>query len=98
MVVKENRNGSELILFVEGRMDTSTAPVMEKIIDNGLDGITDLIIDFSGLDYTSSSGLRVLLKAQKKMNKQGSMKVVNVSTMIKEILDITGFSDILTIE
>ena len=82
----------------EGRLDTVTAPEFEKEIKESIDGLTELILDFEKLEYISSAGLRVLLSAQKTMSKQGTMKVVNVGEMIGEIFEVTGFSDILTIE
>ncbi len=81
-----------------GRLDTLTAPDLEKEIMASIDGISELIIDFKGLDYISSAGLRVILSSLKLMNKQGSMKLVNVSDQVMEILEVTGFTEILTIE
>ncbi len=80
-----------------GRLDTVTAPELEKELRASLDGVTELVLDFEELEYISSAGLRVLLAAQKIMNKQGEMKVTHVSEAIKEIFEVTGFSDILTI-
>lgn len=88
----------KLSISLEGRLDTTTAPELEKALDGSLDGVTELTIDMSGLDYLSSAGLRILLGAQKTMNKQGSMKVTNVNETIMEIFEVTGFADILTIE
>ena len=98
MTIKKDCNGSALTLTVEGRLETTTAPELEAVIKNELDGVTELTFDFSNLDYISSAGLRVLLSAQKKMNAQGSMKVTNANEIVNEIFSITGFSDILTIE
>ena len=98
MTINQNKNGSKLVLAVEGRLDTTTAPQLESEIKSSISGITELEFDFSKLDYISSAGLRVLLSAQKIMNKQGSMVIRNASDEIKEIFDVTGFSDILTIE
>lgn len=98
MNITQNRNGNQLCLSLEGRLDTTTAPELEKVIKSSLDGVTELTIDMVSLDYLSSAGLRVLLGAQKTMNKQGSMKVVHVNETIMEIFDVTGFADILTIE
>ena len=81
-----------------GRLDTTTAPQLEEDIKSSLEGVTELTLDLKGLDYISSAGLRVLLSAQKVMNKQGAMTVRNVSETVMEIFDVTGFSDILTIE
>ena len=83
-------------LFLEGRLDTVTAPELEKTMQELLPGLKDLTLDFSKLDYISSAGLRVLLSAQKAMNKQGSMTVTNVNETIMEIFEVTGFTDILT--
>ena len=87
-----------LTVALEGRLDTTTAPELEADLKNSLDGLTVLILDFEKLEYISSAGLRVLLSAQKVMNRQGTMKVIHVGEVIKEIFDVTGFSDILTIE
>ena len=96
--IKKNQEGSRLEFVLDGRLDTITAPQLEEEIKASLDGITDLIFNFSGLTYVSSAGLRVLLSSQKTMNEKGRMVVKNVSEEIQEIFDVTGFSDILTIE
>ncbi len=96
-IIKE-QNGSALKMALIGRLDTSTAPVLENEIKTALDGIDNLNLDFEKLEYISSAGLRVVLAMQKLMNKQGSMVIVNVCQDIKDVFDITGFSDILTIE
>ena len=98
MKINQVKNGTELTIALEGRLDTTTAPTLETELKNSLDGVDDLTLDFSGLEYISSAGLRVLLSAQKVMAKQGVMKLVHVSDMIMEIFDVTGFTDILTIE
>ena len=98
MKTNKTQNGSELIVKVEGRLDTTTAPDLEQEMKESLEGITDLVMDFSDLEYISSAGLRVLLSAQKTMNKQGNMKVTGVNDTIMEIFEVTGFSDILTIQ
>ena len=98
MNITENLNGNQLCLSLEGRLDTTTAPELEKVTKSRLDGVTELVIDMKGLDYLSSAGLRVLMGAQLTMNKQGSMKVTNVNETIMEIFEVTGFGDILTIE
>ena len=98
MTIEKKANGNELILAVEGRLDTTTAPQLEGEIKTSLAGVTELVLDFAGLEYLSSAGLRVILGAQKAMNRQGSMVVRNVNDTIMEIFDVTGFSDILTIE
>jgi anti-sigma B factor antagonist len=96
--IKKNQNGTALELALSGRLDTITAPQLEEEIKASLDGVSELVFDFSDLSYVSSAGLRVLLSAQKSMNEKGSMVVRNVSEEIQEIFDVTGFSDILTIE
>ena len=85
-------------LFLEGRLDTVTAPELEKTMQELLPGLKELTLDFSKLDYISSAGLRVLLSAQKAMNKQGSMTVTNVNETIMEIFEVTGFTEILSFE
>ena len=96
--IKKKQDGSKLEFALEGRLDTITAPQLEEEVKASIDGITELVFDFNGLAYVSSAGLRVLLSAQKTMNEKGSMVVKNVSDEIQEIFDVTGFSDILTIE
>ena len=96
--ITKNTNASELTVSLTGRLDTTTAPELEKELRDSLDGVTTLVIDMTALDYISSAGLRVLLSAQKTMNKQGEMKVVHVGETIMEIFEVTGFSDILIIE
>ena len=95
--IEKNATETELIVTLAGRLDTTTAPELEKELKASLDGVTTLIIDMTELDYISSAGLRVLLSAQKIMNRQGEMKVTNVGETIMEIFEVTGFSDILTI-
>ena len=97
MLINKTVNGSELTVALDGRLDTTTAPQLEKELDN-LSDIKTLIIDMEKLVYVSSAGLRVLLKAQKVMNKQGKMTVKNVSQEIKEIFEVTGFDELLNIE
>ena len=96
--ITKNTNASELTVSLTGRLDTTTAPELEKELKASLDGVTALTIDMAALEYISSAGLRVLLSAQKTMNKQGEMKVVHVGETIMEIFEVTGFSDILSIE
>ena len=98
MNVIKNLNGSTLTAAIEGRVDTTTAPTLEKEIKDSLNGITVLIFDFEKVEYISSAGLRVLLSCQKIMSKQGSMKLIHVGDDIMEIFEVTGFSDILTVE
>ena len=98
MNITKTKDGSKLTISVEGRLDTSTSPMLSKELDGSLDGVTELVFDFAQLEYISSSGLRVLLSAQKTMNGKGAMTVRNVSELVMEVFDITGFVDILTIE
>ena len=98
MTIEKKLAGTELTVALAGRLDTTTAPQLEAELKASLDGVEKLALDFAGLDYLSSAGLRVLLAAQKQMNKQGGMVVRNVNETIAEIFDVTGFSDILTIE
>ena len=98
MTINRKKDGAVLTLAVEGRLDTITAPELEAALREELDGVEELIFDFSALEYISSAGLRVLLSAQKQMNGQGTMKVTGVGEVIMEIFEVTGFTDILTIE
>ena len=98
MTINKICSGSELTLAPEGRLDTVTAPELEAELKSSLEGVSSLIFDFSGLEYISSAGLRVLLSAQKQMNIQGAMKLKNVNETIREIFEVTGFADILTVE
>ena len=98
MTINKTANGKELVIALEGRLDTTTAPQLDEELKTALNGIEDLKFDFSKLEYISTAGLRVLLSAQKVMNKQGSMVIKNVNEEIHEIFEVTGFVDILTIE
>ena len=98
MTIEKNLSGSELNVKVTGRLDTVTAPQLEAELKESFAGIEKLILDFASLEYLSSAGLRVLLAAQKVMNKQGEMIIKNVNDTINEIFEVTGFIDILTIE
>ena len=98
MTIEKILNGESATLVVVGRLDTISAPELEKEVDGVTQGINELTFDMAGLEYVSSAGLRVILKAQKIMNTQGSMKLVGVNDSIMEVFDITGFLDILTIE
>ena len=93
----EKENGIT-ILKIEGRLDTTSAPELEKAINDEGDALKNLVLDFKGVDYISSAGLRVLLTAQKKMNVQGSMELINVSEAVMDIFEMTGFADILVIK
>ena len=98
MTINKKQDGDKLTIAVEGRLDTVTAPQLETELKASLDGIKDLIFDLAALDYVSSAGLRVLLSAQKTMNKQGKMTVKGANESIMEIFDVTGFIDLLNIE
>ena len=96
--INKSADNGILTFTLEGRLDTTTAPQLEEEIKSSVTGVTELYFDVNALEYISSAGLRVLLAAQKIMNKQGKMVVKNVSEEVNEILEVTGFSDILTIE
>ncbi len=96
--INAQKEGETLNVTLEGRLDTTTAPELEAKLKSDLGDSKELVFDFTGLEYISSAGLRVLLASQKVMNKQGSMKIKNVNDTVKEIFEVTGFSDILTIE
>lgn len=99
MTIKKSAEGEKITLELAGRLDTSTAPSLEQEIKDSVTGeIRELILDFKELQYISSAGLRVLLAAQKKMNRQGSMVVKNANDMVTEVFQVTGFIDILTVE
>ena len=98
MTIEIKKLAGETTIEVAGRLDTITAPVLEKTVNENVDGTQTLILDFKGLEYISSAGLRVLLGAQKKMQKVGSMKLTGVCEEVMEVLEMTGFADILTIE
>lgn len=98
MNINKTIENETLTLALSGRLDTTTAPELEAVLDSGLGGVRELVFDFSELEYISSAGLRVILKAQKTMNTQGSMKLTHVNDEIMEVFDITGFVDILVIE
>ena len=93
----EKENGITM-LTIEGRLDTTTAPELEKTINNEGESLKNLVLDFKGVDYISSAGLRVILTAQKKMNIQGSMELINVSEAVMDIFEMTGFAEILVIK
>ena len=98
MTIEKNINGTAAALKIIGRLETTTAPELEATIDAFAAGLKELVLDCSALEYVSSAGLRVILKAQKMMNAQGAMKLNHVNETIMEVFDITGFADILTIE
>ena len=98
MTINKTQEGSKLTVALEGRLDTTTAPELEADLKESLGNVTELTMDLEKLDYISSAGLRVLLWAQKTMNQNGSMVVKNVSEVVNEVFEVTGFADILTIE
>ena len=98
MTIEKTLNGTELTIELVGRLDTTTAPQLEAELKQSISGVEKLVLNFAALEYLSSAGLRVLLAAQKVMNKQGEMIIRNVNETIAEIFEVTGFSDVLTIE
>ncbi len=98
MKIEKRLENGKACYALEGRLDTTTAPDLERELKGDMDGIDALTLDFSGLDYISSAGLRVLLSAHKTMSGKGGMKVTNASELVREVFDVTGFSDILNIE
>ena len=98
MTIEKKMNGTELVIALEGRLDTMTAPELEAELNQSLDGAEQLTLDFSKLEYISSAGLRVLLSAHKVMSKKGGMKVTHISEIVREVFEVTGFADILKIE
>ena len=97
MTISKTKNGTKLTVALEGRVDTTNASEFENEVKTALDGIDELILDFTKLNYISSAGLRVLLSLQKTMNTQGTMKITGVNETVSDIFEVTGFSDILTI-
>ena len=98
MTINKKANGKALEIALEGRLDTMTAPELENELHASLENADSLVLDFAKLNYISSAGLRVLLSAHKTMSGKGGMKVINVNEIVREVFDVTGFSDILTIE
>ena len=98
MTIEIKKNQEETIIKIVGRLDTITAPALDKTINEDLGDTKNLVLDVKGMEYISSAGLRVLLAAQKKMQKIGSMKVINVCEEVMEVFEMTGFADILVIE
>ena len=98
MNIEQKKEGNTLTIAPEGYLDTATAPELHAVLETALAGVKELIFDFEKLEYISSSGLRQLLFAQKAMDRQGSMKVIHANETVKEIFEVTGFSDFLTIE
>ena len=98
MTIEIKKNVVETIIEIEGRLDTITAPALDKTINENIEDTKNLVLDIKGVEYISSAGLRVLLGAQKKMQKIGSMKVINVCEEVMDVFEMTGFADILVIE
>ena len=98
MTITKSQSGNGLTVAIEGRLDTTTAPKLEEELKASLDGIADLTMDLGTLEYISSAGLRVLLSAQKIMNRQGKLTIRNVKPEVMDIFEVTGFADILNIE
>ena len=99
MTISKNLEGDKLTVAVEGRLDTVTAPDLESELKSTLEGVKELVMDFTKLEYISSAGLRVLLAAFKKMDaKGGKMKLTNINEMVREVLDVTGLMSVLTVE
>lgn len=98
MKIEKTQNEKNLVVALEGRLDTTTAPQLEEELKTGLEGVTELVFDLSALEYISSAGLRVLLSAYKTMRGKGSMKITNANELVQEVFEVTGFSDFLPIE
>ena len=98
MTINKQQNGGSLVIKLEGRLDTMTAPALEKEVKGSLDGVTELTFDFEKLDYVSSAGLRILLSAYKAMLGRGTMRIVNLNDIIREVFNVTGFADVLQID
>jgi len=98
MQIMQNQLGEKLILTIEGRIDTTTAPSLEEVVNNMSDSIKDLVLDMKNVEYVSSAGLRVLLSIQKKISKVGTLKLTGINDDVMEVFKMTGFADILTIE
>ena len=98
MTMEIKKNADAAVIAIDGRIDTTTAPALEKAIQEDIGDAKNLVLDMKAVQYISSAGLRVLLGAQKKMQKTGSMKVVNVCEAVMEVFEMTGFADILVIE
>ena len=98
MTISKKADGDKLIISLDGRLDTLTAPDLEKEVQKSLNGVGELIFDFEKLEYISSAGLRVLLAIERMMSDQGTMKVINANEIVREVFEVTGFSDIITVE
>lgn len=98
MEIQTTKKDDVLTVSLTGRLDTTTSPKLDEELKKSLDGVRELTMDLEGLEYISSAGLRILLSTQKTMNQQGTMRLINVSSMVMDVFEVTGFSDILTIE
>ncbi|NLG02545.1 MAG: STAS domain-containing protein [Clostridia bacterium] len=98
MTIAKTAEGTKLTLALEGSLDTNTAPQLEETIANSIDGVTEMVLDLAKTEYLSSAGLRVILATQKQMSKVGSLTITNVNETIMEVFEVTGFTDILTIQ
>ncbi len=98
MNISKVKEENKMVLAIEGRLDTTTAPEAESVINEALEGITELVFDFEKLEYISSAGLRVIIGTQKKMNKKGKMLIKNVNDVVMEVFELTGLSDVLDIQ
>ncbi len=99
MEIQQNKDGEKLTVALSGRLDTATAPQLEDSLNQALEGVRELVFDFNGLQYISSAGLRLMLASQKKMSAAGgSMKLVGVNDVVREVFEVTGFTKILSIE
>ena len=97
MTIMQREEGGCTVLYLEGRLDTSTSPLLEEHVDNNIADCSELVVDMQSLEYISSAGLRVLLSMQKIMDRQGRMQIRNVNDIVMEVFEITGFADVLTI-
>jgi len=98
MTVNTNKDGSKLVISVEGKLGSTAAPELETAVKNDLPGVTELVFDFEKLEYMASAGLRVIMSAAKIMRKQGSMKIINVAQPVMDVFTFTGMADVLDIE
>ena len=98
MIINMKQEGTDPVIALEGRLDTTTSPELEAQLKKPMESAESLTLDFSKLDYISSAGLRVLLSTHKAMSAKGGLKITNVNEIVREVFDVTGFSDILTIE
>ena len=98
MTINKQVNGDELTIALEGTLDTTSAPELQQVLDDSMGDVRSIVFDFTKVSYISSFGLRVLLYAHKNMNNKGGIKIININELVREVFDVTGFSDILNIE